>query len=345
MSKKRTEGDNPLFFSETFSFLHIFLPKQMNKSPKTITSYSCGLNTFFDYIAEYKKISPMQFRFSDCTYGFVLDYMQYLQGQLNNSPSTVNARLAAIRSYLAYVSDGNIALTSIYLSIRRIETLTVPKPQRPIVEPDDLKVLLDIPKYTRIGNRDRFILILLYDAAVRVSELIEIRLGDISEYNTSYMILIHGKGRSERYIILSEKAAEHMKGYLAVYHKKNSDPKTPLLYTKIHDEIKPMSARNVERITAKYGKLAKEQCPNIPDRVHPHMFRRTRGTTMYRDGVPIEQVSALLGHKQIETTRTYYSRPSPEQIRESINKATVAEPECKEWLNGIDKMKMKFGLK
>lgn len=334
-----------LFFSRTNQFLKIYLPNQLNRSQHTTESYSYGLSVFFDYISNVKKISPMHFTFADCTYNLVLDYMQYLQDDLGNSPSTVNSRLASIRSYLGFASDCDVSLTSIYLSIKRVPTLAVTKPKRPIIEPEDLAVFLNLPKPTHTGNRDRFILILLYDSGIRVSELTQITIGDISVHDSSYSILIHGKGRKERYIILSEKAAEHMKGYLKAYHGLNPPPDHPLIFTKTHGNISPMSARNIERITEKYGKQAREICPGFPSSTYPHMLRRTRGTTLYRDGVPLEQISALLGHSQIETTRLHYASPSPEQMRTAVNRAVGNEPETKEWINHIDEMKARFGLK
>ena len=346
MSKTSVKPEfKDLFFSRTYEFLHIYLTKQVGKSPNTVEAYTEGLKRFFDFLVNVKKVSPMKFTFADCTHALVLEFVEYLRDTLHHSSSTVNSRISAIRSYLGYVSDNNIELTSIYLSICRIPTLSVPKPVRPIIEPSELNSYLDMPENTRIGNRDRFILILLFDSAVRVSELTGIRLGDIAKRDNYYVISIHGKGRKERLVYLSDKASAHMDGYLSVYHEGLSDPSRPLIYTKSHGQINPMSARNVERITEKYGKLAKEKCPDIPDRVHPHMLRRTRGTTMYRDGIPLEQISALLGHSFIETTRSHYASPSPEQLRKSINSAIGAEPdENKEWLDHIDDMKKKFGL-
>lgn len=334
-----------LFFSQTHQFLNVYLPRQVGRSQKTVTSYAYSLNQFFDYTATTLKIYPLSFTFADCTHKLVLNYMQYLRETLKLSPATINARLAAIRSYLSYVSDGNFALTSVYLSIKKIPTLTVLKPMRPIIEPAGLSVYLDAPKHSRIGNRDRFILIMLYDSAVRVSELINITLGDIVKVDNSYSVLVHGKGRKERYIILSNRAAMHMKEYLRMYHSSSESDKTPLIYTRIHGQINPMSSRNVERITAKYGMIAHAANDEIPDHVYPHMLRRTRGTTLYRDGVPLEQVSALLGHSQLETTRTHYASPSPEQLRQSMNRAISGEPvKEKKWINHINDMKKKFGL-
>jgi integrase/recombinase XerD len=75
------------------------------------------------------------------------------------------------------------------------------------------------------------------------------------------------------------------------------------------------------------------------------LFRRTRATTLYRDGVPLEQVSSLLGHSQLETTRSHYASPSIEQMREAVNKGIASEPETpREWSGHEDEIKRRFGL-
>ncbi|MDO4804577.1 MAG: tyrosine-type recombinase/integrase [Lachnospiraceae bacterium] len=263
---------------------------------------------------------------------------------LGHSASTINCRFAAIRSYLEYVSDGDASIIPIYLIAERVPSASVPKVQRPVIEAGDLAAFLDSPAHTRKGNRDRFILILLYDTAIRVEELVNIRLGDVTIGKNSSSILIHGKGRKERRIVLSKKASEHLKAYVSCYHDSALDPECPLIYTVIHGETHPMSARNVERILHKYGEITKATNPNLPDSVYPHMMRRTRACGLYQDGVPMEQVAALLGHSNIETTRTHYAKPSKKQMQESMEKGVEQEPDTKEWVGKTDEIKRKFGL-
>jgi site-specific recombinase XerD len=188
-------------------------------------------------------------------------------------------------------------------------------------------------------------LILLFDSAVRVSELVSITLGDIVEDNGVYTILIHGKGRKERCIVLSDKAGSHMKAYLKAYHADSAAAARPLFYTSIHGNISSMSVRNVERILKKYGTIARQNTSEIPETVSPHTLRRSRATTLYRDGVPIEQVSALLGHSQIETTRSHYASSSPEQMKAVVEKGSQNEPDRQqEWIGHTDEIKRRFGL-
>jgi hypothetical protein len=81
-----------------------------------------------------------------------------------------------------------------------------------------------------------------------------------------------------------------------------------------------MSERNIERIVKKYADLTREKHPDLPDPVYPHMFRRTRGTGLYRDGVAIEAIAVAMGHASIQTTKDHYAFPSLEQKKDVMNK-------------------------
>ena len=350
MSRKSKVSSRPayesLFFSRTSDFLSLYLERQAGRSYYTKKAYKAGLSSFYDYIVDIRKISPMQFRYSQCSYQLILEYSQYLQEELHRKNSTVNSKLAAIKAYLEYSSDCDAAVISVYVAVCRVPLLVVPKVQMPIIQNKDLAGFLDSPDHTRIGNRDRFMLILLFDSAIRVSELVRITLGDIIEENGSYSVLIHGKGRKERCIVLSERTGKHMEGYLKAYHNdRQGEASRPLFYTVTHGVVSDMSVRNVERILNKYGAKARQDAPGIPNSVSPHTVRRSRATSLYRDGVPLEQVSALLGHSQIETTRSHYASPSPEQMKAVVEKGSNNVPDQEqEWLGHTDELKRKFGL-
>ena len=333
-----------LFFSKTYDFLDVYLVRQAGRSECTKKSYRIGLGTLYDYVTGNLGVAPMRFTFCMCTYELLLGWSQHMQ-EKGLANSTVNSRLAAIRSYLRYTADGNPSLISAWLASCKVPTLPTPKRQRPIIEASDLAVFLNAPERTRIGNRDRFILVLLFDTAIRVRELIDITLGDlVMPSGAPSSVLVHGKGRRERRIGLSDRADRHLHAYMEAYHGDGRDPSTHLIYTVIHGKRHRMSERNVERIVTKYGDVARESHPSIPQ-TYPHMVRRTRATTLYRDGVPIEQVATLLGHQQIETTRSHYAYPSPEQLREAVERGSGQEPDAKkEWAGYEDDIKQKFGL-
>lgn len=336
---------NELFFSKTMDYLDVYLLKQAGRSKHTRKSYKNAIGQFYDYVTDVKGIPPLKFRFSDCSYQLVLNFSQYMQEEKKYKPGTVNQKLAAIKSYLKYVSDGDISIIQVYLAVKKVPELSVPKIQRPIMEADDLSAYLDAPSHTRFGNRDRMILILLFDTAIRVSELVAITLGDILLDNDAPVILIHGKGRKERSLQVSEKASKHLKAYVNAYHGEMPDCTQPLFYTVIHGEMHHMSVRNVERIVKKYGEMIRESHPNIPASTYPHLLRRSRATGLYRDGVPMEVVSTLLGHSNTETTRSYYASPSADQLREAMQKSSIhGNDEEPLWKGKEDELKAMFRL-
>lgn len=194
------------------------------------------------------------------------------------------------------------------------------------------------------GNRDRLILILLFDLAVRVSELLDITIGDISLDVASPSILIHGKGKKQRAVLPSPRTIGHLKEYLKVFHGTEARPESFLFYTIIHGRTNRMSVRNVERIVDKYAKIASSKSDSMPKNCYPHMMRRTRATGMYQDGVPIEMVSVILGHSNTETTKIY-AAPSVEQLRENMQRAQPEDTSVKKlWEGKEDEIRRTFGL-
>ena len=333
-----------LFFSKTKDFLDIFLKSREQRSKDTIKAYRISLTSFYKYVTEEKGLKVMQFCFADCTYEFVLSYSQYLQETQKLANSTVNQRLAALKSYLKYVSNGDIGLMQVYMAVQKVPLLKIPKLQRPVMEKDELKAFLAEPGNTKAGRRDQVLLALLYDTAIRVSELTGIVLGDMNLSTKNVSIVIRGKGKKNRSVVLNKKCADLVKNYVLHYHEPDASPDTPLFYTMIHGKMNHMSQRNVGRIVKKYGDRVRKEYPSLPDTTYPHMLRRSRATGLYRDGVPLELISAILGHASSETTKIY-AIPSVEQMREALSKGQPDEAEIeKMWESKEKEIRKLFGL-
>jgi site-specific recombinase XerD len=208
-----------------------------------------------------------------------------------------------------------------------------------------LATILAAPPLTKMGMRDRAILIILYDSAIRLDELLSVKLQDIILSGEYPCILIHGKGKKERRISLTELTVGHLKQYLQVYHA-DSMPDADLFSTTIKGRTSAMSSSNVHRIVKKYSEIARAGSRDMPKSVYSHMLRRTRATDLYQDGVDIELISAILGHAKIETTKTHYAKPSLAQLRESME--SVPTPVADEeplWIGSEDEMARACGLR
>jgi site-specific recombinase XerD len=341
--------DGSLFFSMTRDYLEKYIP-QDHDSKKTIQSYKDGLTIFRRYVCDEKNLSVGKFTFDDCTFEFVLDYRNWLLENQHRVPSTVNHRLAVIRSYLSYAAARNISLQQINLSIEEVPFLKVPKQIRQIIEEEDaLKAFLDAPSNTRIGVRDTMILSLLFDTAIRANELIHLDLRDINLKSEVPFVFIHGKGNKERAVPMTEGTIRLVMAYIAEYHNKRKDYDYPFVYTVIHGENHRMSERNLERIVKKYADVVRNDFPSLPKSVYPHLLRRTRATGLYRDGVDIELIASTLGHASIQTTKDHYAYPSLEQKREAMEKGkagTLSSPDEKQkWPYNEDELARLCGLR
>lgn len=217
-----------LFFSKTNDFLGYYLPCQAARSIHTIETYRDGLTVFRRYITNVRKISIKKFLFTDCTSELMLDYLGYLNRQ-GCEASTCNNRLAALRAYLWYASDMDISLQSIALSASHVPFLKEPKKEKQIIQDEDMKALLAAPPDTQKGNRDRMIMILLYDTAIRIAELLELKISSL-KLTSVPSIHIHGKGDKERSVSLTDATVSHLKKYLRQFHPEMLPDQPLILY-------------------------------------------------------------------------------------------------------------------
>lgn len=338
--KKGESSD--LFFSKTLDFLTCYLPTQLHKSQNTIRSYRDALTIFRRYITESLHTTIRTFRFSDCSYEILLGFLDYLRSK-GNSEATCNYRLTAVRSYLWYAADLDISIQSVALSASNIPHLRTPKKTRETISKDDMAALLSAPPATKRGKRDQLILVLLYDSAIRVSELLDLDVRSVNLNAEIPYIRVFGKGEKERIVSITDKTAEHIRAYLKLYHSSN-DPDQPLIYTEIKGHKGRMSVGNVERIIKKYVEELRPTHPTLPQTVYPHMFRRTRSTNLYQDGIELELISRILGHSSTETTRIY-AVPSMEMMRKAMESGNLAVDEGQQWPDDDDEIARLCGLR
>ena len=341
----KTDDNAKLFFSLAFEFLEVFLPKQAGRSKHTIKSYRDALSLFRRYLFEVLDVPIEKFAFQQCTRECVLGFLDFLSAN-GNAPTTRNQRLAAIKSYAKYCAERDVSLQSIALQINRIPQKKAPEPERFVLAGEAIYAILTQPPETRMGLRDRTLLVLMYDSAARLDEILSLTVGNLSLEGDNPHIRIIGKGSKERVISITDLSVQHLNVYLNNYSK--DDPQTEFLfYTVIKGKAAKMSESNAERILRQYAAKAKETYPKIPDRVYPHMLRRARATHLYQDGVDISLVSRILGHANLETTQIY-AIPSLNMIRKAMESVTPpnTKDETPEWTGCLqDNIAKLYGLR
>jgi integrase/recombinase XerD len=325
----------------TYEFLETYLPRQCGRSLHTVESYRDALSLFRRYILDVLGVSIGTFTFGGCSRECVLDFMNYLSTH-ESKPSTRNQRLAALKSYLTFAADKDITLQSKELEVKRVPQCKVPKTEKEVIPEDAMAAILRQPSNTKRGLRDRTLLIVLYDSGTRLAEVLGLSVSDVAIVGDNPYIRVNGKGSKQRIVPISVKTAGHLAHYISVYHGKGAPVTSLLFYTVIKGVIGKMSEGNVERFVKDYAGKARCSSPTVPKNVHPHMFRRTRATQLYQNGVSLPLVSRLLGHASLETTRLY-AQPSLKMLRDAIESVeTLEEQEAKPMWEGNEDMMAKL---
>jgi len=312
-----------LFFSMTLEYLETYMPKQLGRSPQTIKAHRDTLSIFRRFLMDEKRASLRRFTFQELTPELIQDFVLHLKAK-GNSASTCNHRLASLRSYLWFASDRNVALQSTALRIAKIPPCKEAHTEKEILSQEAMSCILRQPANTKMGLRDRAAMVLLYDSAIRLDELLSLTLRDVIVERKDPYIRVHGKGSKERVIAITDMTAAHLQEYIRVFHPEPLDRQALLFYTVIKGHTGKMSEGNVERFIKEYAKQAAKICNDIPEKVYPHMFRRTRATMLYRSGVELALISKILGHSQIETSKIY-ATPSMEMLKEAMESMETCE--------------------
>jgi len=315
MRGRRPNSNEPLFFSLAWEYLEVHMPG-LGRSPATIKAHRDALTVFRRFLMEEKGIPISAFAFSQCTHELVQDFVVCLKGN-GNTGSSINRRISSLRVYLWFAAERDISLQSIALRIEKFPACSESVTEKESMSEDAVGSIIRQTADTRMGLRDRTMMILLYDSAIRVSELLGLTIKDIVFDPELPYIKVQGKGRKERIVTIAPVTAGHIREYMRVFHGDTDDKTAPLFFTRIKGSAGMMSEGNVERFISQYADKARRERQDIPESVYPHMFRRTRATRLYQEGTELELLARILGHSKTQTTRIY-AKPSMQQMRTAM---------------------------
>ncbi len=215
------------------------------------------------------------------------------------APSTVTRRLSAIRSFYRHLareeaipSDPTTNVPSARLRRQLPSVLSVEEVERLIDQPDRSR-----PR----GLRDRAMLELAYAAGLRVSELVNLRRGDLN-FELGLVRCV-GKGAKERIVPVGRPALNAVRTYLATRRDAG-----PFLF--LGNKGQPLTRVSFWRIVRRYAQQAGIRTP-----ISPHTFRHSFATHMLDGGADLRAIQELLGHANIATTQIY-THVSTDRLRE-----------------------------
>lgn len=162
---------------------------------------------------------------------------------------------------------------------------------------------LEIIRVACLDDREIALVEVLYSTGCRVSELCHLKRNDVNWDNNT--VQLYGKGKKHRISYLNAKASVHLKRYL----DGRTDNEDWLFLSK--RGAHSMSPSGIQKILRD---IYSRTDGSLKKKITPHMFRHTTATTAMQHGMPIEDIQALLGHENIDTTMTY-ARTCDENVR------------------------------
>jgi site-specific recombinase XerD len=255
-----------------------------NVSALSIKAYMGDLNQFIAWLQTRRVDWDIPYRIER------IDIVGFINTLASKKKTAVTRRrkLAAIRGFLKFCKDNQVIFGN------PAETIEGPiREQRDplVLLKTEYKALLQVAGQNR---RDFAIVMLFLQTGLRVSELVNLRLGDVG-LETKELTVRQGKGRKDRVVPLVGQALEALKAYLKV--------RTPSLE---YDHVfLARNATSMDQRTVRYRIQKYYEEAGIKKKGSVHTLRHTFATHQVHNGLKINQLKEALGHKKMETTYKY----------------------------------------
>lgn len=293
-----------------------YIEAERRYSPLTVRNYRRDIADFLEFIGvDKERFDPNAIARAD-----VEEWIVYLFEKRKLKAQSVNRSVATLRSFWKWMLGHGHANRDIVSVISQAKT-----PSRlPVFvsesRMEDVVALLrdDIVTDDFERLRDAVIVLLFYTAGLRLAELANLKIGDISaDYRT---IRILGKGEKERIVPLIGRMGEILKKYFSQFSSQNIciGQKKALILSK---KGEPISVRTIQRIVDRKLKGA-----GIQGKTSPHTLRHTFATHLLNEGADLREIQELLGHSSLKATQVY-THTNIEKLKEVYSTAHPREKE------------------
>ena len=262
----------------------IYISQVKNLSENTSKSYQRDLNKLNSFL-EKLKIED----YSDVSMDICSAWIGDLFSQ-NNNPRSIQRHLSSAKGFFRFLKKNNLIASSPF------ELVTAPKSASNLPEvltPEDVEQLLNFKPNSLIEIRDLAIVELIYSSGLRVSEAVNINIGDFEEDMTFLRVL--GKGSKTRLVPIGRFAISAINNWLIERDKIVSRSDALFLNSK-------GTRLTVRSVQLRLKKMALKQ--GLPP-IHPHMLRHSFATHMLESSGDLRTIQELLGHSSLSTTQIY----------------------------------------
>ncbi len=284
-----------------YRYIEQHLKLERGMRPSTIRSYRDSLRLFLTFTAAQTRKRITRLTLDDLTAERVRAFLTHLEHDRGNRIATRNQRLAALRTFFAYVASENPEAMHQAQRIAHIPTKRTPPPGTRYLERDQIDALFaGLPTTGPFALRDHALLLFLYNTGARAQEAADLRAQDL-HLDDPARALLHGKGGKHRSTPLWPRTADLLRELLDAPQAQR-DPSQPVF----------TSRRGAPLTRFGIHKLVRRHTSNLPpslgsDRgsVSPHVLRHTTAVHLLEAGVDLNVIRAWLGHASIDTTNRY----------------------------------------
>ena len=272
--------------------------KTLGRSYYTIRKVKYGLGTFNEFLKG-ENIHDIE----DLTHDEISEYQQDLAFRFTSKGKLLSLRtqeslLCTVKGFTRFLKDKD------YLVSDPGEKIKPPKQPkslpRVILSLSEVKKIMQAPDMrTNLGYRDRVVLEILYDTAIRRLEVKNLMITDL-DLNSGYILIREGKGNKDRVVPLSKRVCELITNYIIAVRPELLQEEDRKGYLILNQYGEPINPNGIWRIVKRCA-----QASGIKKNVTPHTLRHTCATHMLRNGAPLRHIQEMLGHESLETTQLY----------------------------------------
>jgi integrase/recombinase XerD len=266
-----------------------YLTFERGLSDRTLTAYSRDLKKLFLFLSSRGVSAP-----EGIDSGTLREFVFSLKdGGL--AASSIRRTISSVKSYFAFLLEEGVLTSD---PSERLETPKVGRKLPEVLTVSEVRAILEAPDPDHpLFWRDRSILEVLYATGVRVSELLDLRMGNL-EMEEGFCT-VFGKGSKERMVPLGGPAIRALERYLRQTRPELDQGRGEGVVF-LNSRGRPLSRMAIWSLVKKSAEAA-----GVTRKVSPHTFRHSFATHLLEGGADLAAVQELLGHADISTTQIY----------------------------------------
>jgi site-specific recombinase XerD len=280
-----------------------YLVGERNLARNTQQSYRDAVRLLVVFAASntHKKVDELLI--PDIDADLLRAFLRHIEEKRKCRISSRNQRLAAIHALAGFIAERCPECLDWCAQLRTVKSKrSAPAPVCYLEKPE-IDALLDAPKQvTQLGNRDRALLLFLYNSGARAEEAAKLCIEDLSLHSGAdgalSSVCLHGKGGKVRICPLWASTTVTLRDLVAGRSGKEQ--------VFLNRRSEPLTRFGIHDIVTRYARFAMSRVPEMrKKRIGPHTIRHTTATHLLRAGVDINTIRAWLGHVSINTTNIY----------------------------------------